>query len=120
MDLMNGTGYYKGSFGIETSFSFGAPRLGNKKLAETFRRLLGHEIFRVTHHHDALLQYPRAGDGFEHPEHELYFPGNASVYSSSYVRCTVGGENPHCSMGYKGEGSVADNVMYMQPLMDIN
>lgn len=119
-DLINGTGYYEGNFGIEPSFSFGSPRLGNLAFANTFKRMLGHEIFRVTHHTDAVLQYPRNEHGFHHAEHELFFEGDASEDPSSYVRCTIDGENSNCAQRHKGLGSIDDHIKYMQPMISVD
>jgi len=123
LDFANGTGYYKGGFGIEPSFSFGSPRLGNQEFADTFKRVLGHEIFRVSHRKDPFLRYPETTKGFTHVEHELYFDGEASEEPSSYVRCTNNGENPACSQRHVKDtdgGSLQDHLEYMQPMISTN
>jgi hypothetical protein len=120
-ELQNGTGYTKGSFGVECSFHFGSPRVGNAAFASAFRARLGGSVGRVTHHKDPYVEYPQRRHGFAHDDEELFFDHNATLDPSSYVRCTRNGDDSRCSMRYnKSASSLADHTKYMQPLLEVN
>jgi len=123
--LKNGTGYMEQSFGVEAGFHFGQPRFGNEEFSKAYRDLLGGEIFRVTHHKDPFLKYPKAENGYKHLSQEVYFEGPASwdaAESTSYRRCPDNGEDPSCSQKYKGDkdGPLSDHTQYLQPLVEVD
>jgi len=117
------TGYYKGSFGIEASFHFGATRIGNQAFAKAFQYKFGDDVFRVTHGQDPYVHYPRHdATGFMHISNELHFNGDAAYdqgSSTSYVRCTHNGEDPKCGIQHP-PGPVTDHTKYLQPLVKVD
>jgi len=119
--LKDGMGYQKGSFGIEGSFQFGAPRIGNAAFAHAFQYKFADDIFRVTHRQDPYVQYPKhSGTGFKHNANEIHFKGDAAYDHSgvtSYIRCAEDGEDPKCA---GGTGPLTDHTKYLQPLVDID
>jgi hypothetical protein len=120
--MRNGTGYHKGTFGIEPSFQFGATRIGNAAFVKAFEYKFGDDIFRVTHGSDAYVRYPtKTGSGFQHSANELHFKGDAAWDNSditSYIRCAHDGEDPKC--GEVDEDAVTDHVKYLQPLVEVD
>lgn len=116
-DLANGTGYTKGSFGVECSFNFGSPRLGNDKWVQAFHARLGGSIDRITHHEDPYVDYPPKDKGFVHDDGEIFFKHAATSDPDSYVRCTEG-DNPKCPRYDASAGILEDHIQYMQPVVD--
>lgn len=120
-ELQNGTGYTKNSFGVECSFNFGSPRVGNIHWVKAVRARLGGSIDRVTHHEDPFTAFPERNEGYQHDEEELFFDRGATTDPSSYVRCTQNGEDQRCINRYNTtSGSLDDHVQYMQPLVDVD
>jgi len=111
--------FEQGSVGIEQSFQFGAPRIGNDDWTRAYQVRLDAFLDRVTHHRDPYLQFPPRPDGSEHSVEELFFDQDATDDPSSYIRCDQSGEDVNCSMSYAGTvGPLSDHLKYMQPLMD--
>lgn len=119
--LKDGEGYQKGTFGIEGSFQFGSARIGNEAFAKAFQFKFQDDIFRVTHHQDPYVQYPKyTGSGFMHCANEIHFKGDAAYDqsgSTSYTRCADNGEDPKCR---GDDGPVTDHTKYMQPLVEVD
>jgi len=118
----NGTGFQKGTFGVEPSFHFGATRIGNAAFVDAFQYKFQDDIFRVTHGQDEYVKYPKkTGSGFKHSFNELHFKADASwdkSGSTSYIRCAHDGEDPKCRE--PGTEAVADHVKYLQPLVEVD
>lgn len=121
LEFKHGDGYSNGTFGIEVSAHFGAPRIGDKNWAAAYQLRLGGTLDRVTHHEDPFLQLPPVEKGFVHEAEEVFFDQAASGSPSSYTRCTADGEDSRCSMRWKGTvGPISDHTKYMQPLVDFD
>jgi hypothetical protein len=123
--LKNGTGYREQTFGIEAGFQFGQTRVGNQAFSNAYRDLLGGEIFRVTHHKDPMVKYPKHENGYRHLTQEVFFDGPAAWDTASwtsYKRCPDSGEDPSCSQKYHQEkdGPLTDHIQYMQPLVEVD
>jgi hypothetical protein len=115
--LKDGTGYKKGSFGVEASFQFGAVRIGNEAFVKVWRRKIAQDMFRVTHRQDPYVHYPSKQYGFVHMDQELHFPGDATYDPSSYVRCPNNGEDPRCMQ--LPDGPMTDHSEYLKPLVEV-
>jgi len=119
--LKDSEGHRRGSFGIEGSFQFGAPRIGNAAFAKAFQYKFKDDIFRVTHRQDPYVEYPKHSDtGFTHNANEVHFMADAAYDqsgSTSYTRCAGDGEDSKCR---EGSGPVSDHEKYMQPLVEVD
>ena len=75
-----------------TAYTFGKPRIGNDRFAESAK---GITHYRITHHDDIVPHVPEELLGYRHTGSEIWFDDNTN---NNYKICdTVGGEDPECS-----------------------
>ena len=73
-----------------TVYSFGSPRIGNDRFAETAKHITH---YRITHANDIVPHLPEEVFGYRHTEREIWFPTSSP---DEYVICE-GNEDPKCS-----------------------
>jgi hypothetical protein len=73
-----------------TVYSFGSPRIGNDRFAETAKHITH---YRITHANDIVPHLPEEVFGYRHTETEIWFPTSSP---DEYVICE-GNEDPKCS-----------------------
>jgi hypothetical protein len=87
----------RAGFDVIPSYTFGAPRVGDKVFNNVFRQHFPSQVhyFRVTHYMDPVPQVPPTWYGFEHLNAEIYY--GSLEYQSHTRRACEGGEDPCCS-----------------------
>jgi len=83
-------GVVGGNYVSPTVYSFGSPRIGNDRFAETAKHITH---YRITHANDIVPHLPEEVFGYRHTETEIWFPTSSS---DEYVICE-GNEDPKCS-----------------------
>ena len=73
-----------------TVYSFGKPRIGNDRFAETAKHITH---YRITHANDIVPHLPEEVFGYRHTETEIWFP---TTSLDEFVICE-GNEDPKCS-----------------------
>ena len=84
-----------------TLYTFGMPRVGNRKYAETHDRLVPNS-YRLVHHRDIVPHLPlMTGKKFDGPYHhgqEIFYTEKKMAWNSNFSICT-GDESNKCSDG---------------------
>ena len=82
---------------IEKTYSFEAPRVGNKNFADAFVDLFEREfpVFRITHHEDPIVHLPPESFGYYHVATEVYYDQHGN-----YTVCDGTGEDDKCADQY--------------------
>lgn len=73
----------KAGYQVAKTYSFEAPRVGNKAFSDEFSRRFVHKfpVFRITNHMDPVIHLPPRFIGYEHVQKEVYYDasGNYTV-----------------------------------------
>jgi len=77
---------------IDSIYTFGMPRLGNKNLADWIKKTSSPKIFRVTHDRDPVPHLPPQLFGFHHYPYEIFYNKKWEV-----TICNDSGEDPKCA-----------------------
>ncbi|KAJ4000028.1 alpha/beta-hydrolase [Lentinula boryana] len=85
------------------SYSYGAPRTGNKAFAEFFNESLGEDVFRVVHTYDGVPTMISQSLGYHHHGIE-YWQNSEPATVTNVVKCDAHGEDPNCSLSIPSSG----------------
>jgi hypothetical protein len=97
----------RAGFDVIPSYTFGAPRVGDKAFNSVFRQHFPDlHYFRVTHYMDPVPQLPPIRYGFEHLTTEIYY--SSWELESHTRRACEGAEDPCCSAQW---GDQVDNII---------
>jgi predicted lipase len=93
---------------VDTCYTFGEPRVGNKNFAEqAFMGQARTAHWRVTHDRDIVPHLPPKSFGFHHMATEVYYKDG-----DDHKVCSGSGEDAHCSDGNWFDVSVGDHLEY--------
>ncbi|KAJ4494048.1 Alpha/Beta hydrolase protein [Lentinula edodes] len=85
------------------TYSYGAPRTGNKAFAEFVNKSLGENAFRVVHTHDGVPTMIPQSLGYHHHGIE-YWQEYEPPIAENVVKCEPQGEDPNCSLSLPSGG----------------
>ncbi|KAJ3724951.1 alpha/beta-hydrolase [Lentinula guzmanii] len=85
------------------SYSYGAPRTGNKAFADFFNESLGEDVFRVVHTYDGVPTMISQSLGYHHHGIE-YWHNSEPATVENVVKCDAHGEDPNCSLSVPSSG----------------
>ncbi|GAW06407.1 alpha beta-hydrolase [Lentinula edodes] len=85
------------------TYSYGAPRTGNKAFAEFVNKSLGENAFRVVHTHDGVPTMIPQSLGYHHHGIE-YWQEYEPAIAENVVKCEPQGEDPSCSLSIPSGG----------------
>ncbi|KAJ3805149.1 Alpha/Beta hydrolase protein [Lentinula aff. lateritia] len=85
------------------TYSYGAPRTGNKAFAEFVNKSLGENAFRVVHTHDGVPTMIPQSLGYHHHGIE-YWQEYEPAIAENVVKCDPQGEDPSCSLSIPSGG----------------
>lgn len=90
---------------IATTYSFEAPRIGNKAFSDAFASRFSRKfpVFRITHSMDPVPHLPPKSLGYEHVPTEVWYDA-----AGNYTVC-VGAEDNACADRY---GDVANLILF--------
>ena len=95
---------------VDEYYSFGSPRVGDKKFYEWFDRVWGKRFkARITHHKDPVPHLPFELWGFHHLNTEVFYNKDNSFCQV----CSDSGEDKECSNKYMEDTNVLDHLTYM-------
>lgn len=84
-----------GGWKIAKTYSYEAPRVGNKAFADDFSKRYSSRdvpIYRITHYKDPVVHLPPESMDYHHVTTEVYYASN-----DSYKVCDGSGEDPTCA-----------------------
>lgn len=93
------------------TYSYGAPRTGNKEFADYFNCEFDTNAFRVVHSNDGVPTMVPTFLGYHHHGIE-YWQTEDPPKGSSTKQCSADGEDPRCSASVPSKGVNAAHTMY--------
>ncbi|KAK0439013.1 alpha/beta-hydrolase [Armillaria borealis] len=93
------------------TYSYGAPRVGNKEFADYFNGEFGVNAFRVVHSNDGVPTMIPTSLGYHHHGVE-YWQTEDHPQENSTKQCSPDGEDPRCSASVPSEGVNAAHMTY--------
>ncbi|TFK21472.1 alpha/beta-hydrolase [Coprinopsis marcescibilis] len=93
------------------TYSYGAPRTGNKIFAEYVNGLFHDRAHRVVHGHDGVPTIIPASLGYHHHGIE-YWQNGKPPSAKCTVECDISGEDPKCSASVPTKGVTVDHTNY--------
>ncbi|KAJ3927110.1 MAG: alpha/beta-hydrolase [Lentinula lateritia] len=100
------------------TYSYGAPRIGNKAFAEFANKSLGENAFRIVHTHDGVPTMIPQSLGYHHHGIE-YWQEYEPAIAENVVKCEPQGEDSSCSLSIPS-GGVNDAHMKVGILRSIH
>jgi hypothetical protein len=94
------------------TYSYGAPRTGNKIFAEFFNENFGENAFRVVHTHDGVPTMLSQSLGYHHHGIE-YWQVEEPACAENIIRCEAHGEDPSCSSSIPSTGVNDAHLTYL-------
>ncbi|KIK67025.1 hypothetical protein GYMLUDRAFT_92863 [Collybiopsis luxurians FD-317 M1] len=94
------------------TYSYGAPRTGNKAFAEFVNENFGEDAFRVVHTHDGVPTMISQSLGYHHHGIEYWQAGDPARVES-IIRCEAHGEDPKCSLSIPSTGVNDAHLTYL-------
>nr|GAT56913.1 predicted protein [Mycena chlorophos] len=94
------------------TYSFGAPRTGNKVFAEWVNSELGSRAFRVVHTNDGVPTMIPTSLGYHHHGVE-YWQHEDPPEAKTTLQCDASGEDPCCSASIPSKGVTPAHATYL-------
>ncbi|PFH46768.1 hypothetical protein AMATHDRAFT_77517 [Amanita thiersii Skay4041] len=94
------------------TYSYGAPRTGNKEFAEFVNRHFGGNSFRVVHTSDGVPTIIPTSMGYHHHGIE-YWEEHDPASPETTVQCSADGEDPTCSASIPSKGFTPAHTTYL-------
>ncbi|KAJ4468246.1 Alpha/Beta hydrolase protein [Lentinula aciculospora] len=85
------------------TYSYGAPRIGNKPFANFVNKSLAENAFRVVHTHDGVPTMIPQSLGYHHHGIE-YWQNSEPPTVENVIKCEDQGEDPNCSLSIPSGG----------------
>ncbi|KAJ3975207.1 alpha/beta-hydrolase [Lentinula raphanica] len=86
-----------------STYSYGAPRTGNKAFSAFVNQSMGEDAFRVVHTHDGVPTMIPRYLGYHHHGIE-YWQSSEPAIVENVVKCKSDGEDPKCSLSIPSGG----------------
>lgn len=94
-----------------STYSYGAPRLGNKIFADYVNAEFGPRAFRVVHTTDGVPTLIPPSLGYHHHGIEYWLSSDPSSKDTTFM-CSADGEDPSCSASIPSQGITPAHVTY--------
>jgi len=107
-----------------TLFTYGAPRVGNKKFAMMFNKLMWGRSWRFSNYKDIVTHVPPYIVGYRHVATEVWHPfrdGEGGASGNDWKQCATTNEdqeNSKCGYQYTVSLSISDHSHYLGYIMD--
>lgn len=97
-------------FKLESIYTYGSPRVGNKNFAEWFNNHTNAETNRIVHYKDIVPHVPFTDEGYHHTGTEVFYNEN----STEFKICDGSGEDSSCSNQFSTTAlGISDHLLYL-------